>query len=152
MAWRSDSRSSWVPERNPRRPRTYFPNFGFSPRDSTRAAASSSDHRSNVYEPGAIRPTVSPGRRTRGLTTGIAVAAGGSGLFGVFFAKAARAPPAAARAPIRSGPRLGYADLTEASVWVQTTAPAEVRLRYWPEGKRGEARTSGALSASEKSD
>src|SRR6476659_9358608 len=99
MSWRSDSRSSSVPERNPRRPRTYFPNFGFSPRDSTRAAASSSDHRSNVYEAGAIRPTVSPGRRTRGLTTGIAVAAGGSGLFGFFFAKAARAPTAAAAAP-----------------------------------------------------
>jgi len=61
-------------------------------------------------------------------------------------------PPGAARAAIRSGPMLGYADLTEASVWVQTTAPAEVRLRYWPEGKRGEARTSAALSASEKSD
>jgi alkaline phosphatase D len=61
-------------------------------------------------------------------------------------------PPAAARASIRSGPMLGYAELTEASVWVQTTAPAEVRLRYWPEGKRGEVRTSAALEASEKTD
>lgn len=61
-------------------------------------------------------------------------------------------PSAAARAAIRSGPMLGYADLTEASVWVQTTAPAEVRLRYWPEGKRAEVRTSAALAASEKTD
>ena len=57
-------------------------------------------------------------------------------------------PPAAtARAAIRSGPMLGYADLTEASVWIQTTADTEARLRYWPEGKRAESRTTAALVA-----
>jgi alkaline phosphatase D len=60
--------------------------------------------------------------------------------------------PSAAKASIRSGPMLGYADLTEASVWIQTTADAEARLRYWPEGKRGDTRTTGALVADEKSD
>ncbi len=60
--------------------------------------------------------------------------------------------PGAAKAAIRSGPMLGYAELTEASVWVQTTADAEVRLRYWPEGKRGESRTTGALTAGENTD
>jgi alkaline phosphatase D len=47
---------------------------------------------------------------------------------------------------------LGYADLTEASVWVQTTADAELRLRYWLEGKRSDSRTTQALVADEKSD
>ena len=60
--------------------------------------------------------------------------------------------PLAAKAAIRSGPMLGYADLTEASVWVQTTSDTQVRLRYWPEGKRGESRTTGTLSADEKTD
>jgi alkaline phosphatase D len=61
-------------------------------------------------------------------------------------------PPAAGRATIRSGPMLGYAELTEGSVWVQTTAPAQVRLRYWPEGNRPGARTSDVLATSEKTD
>jgi alkaline phosphatase D len=56
------------------------------------------------------------------------------------------------RTALRSGPMLGYADLTEASVWVQTTGNSEVRLRYWPEGKRGESRTTAALVADEKND
>ena len=32
--------------------------------------------------------------------------------------------PNSQAARIRSGPMLGYAELTEASVWIQTTAPA----------------------------
>lgn len=59
----------------------------------------------------------------------------------------AGAPPA-----IRSGPMLGYAELTEATVWVQTTGPADVALRYWPEGKTGERRTTSPLSATEETD
>jgi alkaline phosphatase D len=66
------------------------------------------------------------------------------------------AAPASSRtgskAAIRSGPMLGYAELTEASVWIQTTAAADVRLRYWPEGKRAESRTTAALRADEKTD
>ena len=61
-------------------------------------------------------------------------------------------PGAATRASIRSGPMLGYADLTEASVWIQTTADTEARLRYWPEGKRADSRTTAALAADEKTD
>lgn len=56
------------------------------------------------------------------------------------------------KAAIRSGPMLGYADLTEASVWVQTTASADVRIRYWPEGRRGESRTSAVARADGNSD
>jgi alkaline phosphatase D len=58
----------------------------------------------------------------------------------------------APRAAIRSGPMLGYADLTEASVWIQTTADATVRLRYWPEGRRSESRTTAELRADDQSD
>ena len=60
--------------------------------------------------------------------------------------------PKTIAARIRSGPMLGYADLTEASVWIQTTGPADARLKYWPEGRRGEARTTPPLSANEKTD
>jgi alkaline phosphatase D len=47
---------------------------------------------------------------------------------------------------------LGYADLTEAAVWVQTTGAGDVSLRYQAEGKTGDRRTSPPLSASEKTD
>ena len=61
-------------------------------------------------------------------------------------------PLRGSKAAIRSGPMLGYADLTEATVWVQTTGAAEVALRYWPEGKNAERRTTSPLSANEKTD
>jgi len=54
-------------------------------------------------------------------------------------------------ATLRSGPMLGYADLTEASLWVQTTSPAQVSVRYWPEARTAEARTSPAVSATDAS-
>ena len=58
----------------------------------------------------------------------------------------------APRATIRSGPMLGYAEMTEASVWIQTTADAPVRVRYWPEGRRAESRTTAELHADDESD
>ena len=61
-------------------------------------------------------------------------------------------PSRGPKAAIRSGPMLGYADLTEATVWIQTTGDADVSLRYWPEGKTAERRTSKAVSATEKTD
>jgi alkaline phosphatase D len=65
---------------------------------------------------------------------------------------ASASPRTGSKAALRSGPMLGYADLTEASVWIQTTADADVRLRYWPEGKGAESRTTAASAADEKSD
>src|SRR5512141_1295680 len=111
MAWRSSSLSSSVPDRKPRRPRTYLPNFGFNPSASTRAAASSSRQRSNVYDAGAIRPTVSPGRRTRGLigATGSDVAVAG---FGFFFAEAAPAESSVPAAPAAVSRRNERRDFT----------------------------------------
>jgi len=54
-------------------------------------------------------------------------------------------------AALRSGPMLGYAELTEAAIWVQTTAPAAVSVRYWPAGEEARTRTSPAVSATEAS-
>ncbi len=35
---------------------------------------------------------------------------------------------------LQSGPMLGYADLREVMVWVQTKQDSRVKLRYWPQG------------------
>ena len=43
----------------------------------------------------------------------------------------------------------GYAELTEASLWLQTDGPAQVRVRYWPAGRPEQAVTSGAVEATE---
>ena len=49
------------------------------------------------------------------------------------------AAPAAPRRPtapaIQAGPMIGYVTLREAAIWVQTTAPASVELRYRPLGE-----------------
>lgn len=35
---------------------------------------------------------------------------------------------------LQSGPMLGYSEMMEAMLWVQTNAPAEVQFAYWEEG------------------
>jgi len=35
-------------------------------------------------------------------------------------------------AQIASGPMLGYAEMTETMIWVQTTTAGEVEIKYWP--------------------
>ncbi len=40
-------------------------------------------------------------------------------------------------AGLQSGPMIGYAGMAEALVWVQTDAPAEVRVAYWPKDEPG---------------
>ncbi len=57
-------------------------------------------------------------------------------------AASAAAPVLTTDSGLRSGPMVGYAELTEASLWVQTTRPAQVQFRYWIEGEA----TSSALS------
>lgn len=42
----------------------------------------------------------------------------------------AAAPKPAARSLLRSGPMPAYAEMTETVIWLQTTAPARVQLRY----------------------
>mgnify|MGYP001296456390 CR=1 FL=1 len=35
---------------------------------------------------------------------------------------------------LQSGPMIGYVTMAEVLVWVQTTGPSEVSIKYWPEG------------------
>jgi alkaline phosphatase D len=41
---------------------------------------------------------------------------------------------------LRSGPMAAWTDMTAAAVWVQTTGPATVQLRFWPSGQAELAR------------
>ncbi|MEL7146216.1 MAG: alkaline phosphatase family protein, partial [Bacteroidota bacterium] len=36
---------------------------------------------------------------------------------------------------LQSGPMLGYSEMREVLLWVQTTEAAKVQFAYWPEGK-----------------
>ncbi len=40
---------------------------------------------------------------------------------------------------LQSGPMLGYSEMREVMLWVQTTEAAEVQFTYWPEGQRQQA-------------
>jgi alkaline phosphatase D len=57
-----------------------------------------------------------------------------------------------ARAKLRSGPMLGYAELTETVVWLQTAAPARAQLRFWEQGRPETARLSREVATSEEGD
>jgi alkaline phosphatase D len=39
---------------------------------------------------------------------------------------------------LQAGPMLGYNEMREVLLWVQTTAPARVQIAYWPQGSPGE--------------
>ena len=39
-------------------------------------------------------------------------------------------------AQIKSGPMLGYSEMKEVLVWVQTEKPAQVHLQYWEKGNK----------------
>ena len=43
---------------------------------------------------------------------------------------------------LRSGPMVGYSEMREVMLWVQTTVPARVQVRYWPEGKPADVRAT----------
>ena len=59
-------------------------------------------------------------------------------------------PDAAAK--LRSGPMLGYSEKTETIVWLQTTAPALVQIRFWKEGDPKSARLSAPTTTSAAGD
>jgi alkaline phosphatase D len=37
---------------------------------------------------------------------------------------------------LKSGPMVGYSQMREVALWVQTTKPAKVKIAYWEEGKK----------------
>ncbi|WP_375445522.1 alkaline phosphatase D family protein [uncultured Fibrella sp.] len=50
--------------------------------------------------------------------------------------KARRAIPKSVGSPIQSGPMLGYADMREVMLWVQTKQPGRVQIRYVEQGTK----------------
>lgn len=62
-------------------------------------------------------------------------------------------PLAEPRPPLlRSGPMLGYAEIQEVAVWLQTTSAARVQLRYWEQGRPETARSSAEVATGAASD
>lgn len=51
-----------------------------------------------------------------------------------------RAP--GAEAQVQAGPMVGYAEMREATLWVQTTGSALVQFAYWPEGQPDQRATT----------
>ncbi|HXG68425.1 MAG TPA: alkaline phosphatase D family protein [Blastocatellia bacterium] len=57
-----------------------------------------------------------------------------------------------ASAWLRSGPMLGYSEMTETVVWLQTRKPARAQLRFWKQGRPETARLSEPVQTSEAGD
>lgn len=53
---------------------------------------------------------------------------------------------------LRSGPMLGYAEITETAVWLQTWRPAEIQIRYWKKGAPESARLSAMRKTAPEGD
>lgn len=64
----------------------------------------------------------------------------------------AQEPPPDPTAWLRSGPMLGPAELTGTRVWLQTTRPCRVQLRFWERGKPETARLSREIRTDEAGD
>ncbi len=47
---------------------------------------------------------------------------------------------------IQNGPMMGYIDMKEAAIWLQTTEPAFVFIRYYPENDRNNIRNSNKIN------
>ncbi len=51
----------------------------------------------------------------------------------------------AAGSNLRSGPMLGFAEMTEVALWLQTRQPARTQIRYWPQDKPQAAQLSPVI-------
>ncbi len=60
--------------------------------------------------------------------------------------------PAEPARALRSGPMLGYSELTEVAVWLQTWSPRRVQLRFWQEGRPETARLSREVTTGPEGD
>ncbi len=63
-----------------------------------------------------------------------------------FLAMPAGAEAFPASSLLRSGPMLGYSEIQETVVWLQTWRPARAQLRFWPDGEPAAARLSEEVS------
>jgi alkaline phosphatase D len=53
---------------------------------------------------------------------------------------------------LRSGPMLGYSEMTEVVVWLQTTRPCRAQIRFWPRGRPEDARLTETIDTSAAGD
>jgi alkaline phosphatase D len=53
---------------------------------------------------------------------------------------------------LRSGPMLGYSEMTETVVWLQTKSPAGVYLKYWKRGDPKSSKTTKIVQTNEEND
>ncbi len=53
---------------------------------------------------------------------------------------------------LRSGPMLGYAEMTESVIWLQTRRPLRAQVRFWKQGQPASARLSHPIDTKEESD
>lgn len=61
-------------------------------------------------------------------------------------------PAHAQQAELRSGPMLGYSAQRAVAVWVQTTAPAEVQIRYWTPDRPDSSQITPVLQTTREGD
>lgn len=53
---------------------------------------------------------------------------------------------------LRSGPMLGYSEMTETSIWLQTTRPVDVQIRFWKDGEEKRARLTEVVRTTKEND
>lgn len=70
-------------------------------------------------------------------------------LFFVLFAVTLSSVFVFSQSLLRSGPMVGYGQMTEVMLWVQTTKPATVQFRYWPVGQSGKKSSSARVVTNE---
>ena len=76
-------------------------------------------------------------------------------LLALAFNATAQAPsttPSAHELGLRSGPMLGYSELTEVALWAQTTRVAAVQFRYWIEGQPSTSQLSTPITTTPEGD
>lgn len=57
---------------------------------------------------------------------------------------------AAQAAELAMGPMVGDTDSQQSLIWLKTTGPAQVQIRYWPKGQPDLAQTSAAVTTSDQ--
>lgn len=57
-----------------------------------------------------------------------------------------------ASAILRSGPMLGYSEMTETLIWLQTRVPARAQIRYWKRGDAKSMKSSRVVSTNAETD
>ncbi|MDQ4120102.1 MAG: alkaline phosphatase family protein [Acidobacteriota bacterium] len=53
---------------------------------------------------------------------------------------------------LRSGPMLGYSEMTETVVWLQTRQPTDAQIRYWKQGEPKNVKFSKTVRTNEETD